>query len=303
MLIIGIDENGLGPILGPLIVTATAFEADSYSPEMFWQAADAELVTDDSKKIFSSSKLGSAEAAVWAWLKKFGINPLTFAGLYDDIVLPMPLKRLCTLLPAWCAPSASALPCFAAKRELDWINNESKGLSLQNIIPKTVRAFSICPGAYNLATEKDEQNKFALDFMLMLKLVENLSVGHNGDVLVLCGKVGATNKYGSWFKRYYGGLWMPEEETAQISTYRIVPYGKISFIRDGDASHLPIAAASMIGKYIRELAMHDINSLLSNPGDKPVSGYRDKVTARFIENTKTKRNAMKIPDSCFLRNS
>ena len=39
----------------------------------------------------------------------------------------------------------------------------------------------------------------------------------------------------------------------------------------------------MIGKYLRELAMRDLNTLLEKPGLRPASGYRDKVTAEFVQ--------------------
>ena len=303
MLVIGIDENGLGPVLGPLLVTAAAFETEQYDAEQFWKAAGAELLTDDSKKIFSSTKLGSAEVAVWAWLRKFGIKPTTYADLFSRIVQPMPVERPCTLEPAYCGPSATPLPCFAAGKDMAWLSEESKSLAVRGIRPAAVRAFSICPGAFNRACAVEGMNKFALDFMLMLRLVMSLSEGYEGDVLALCGKVGSTRKYGPWFGRFHGGLWMPEEETPEISTYRIVPFGRISFIRDGDGSHLPIAAASMVGKYLRELAMRDINTLLLSPGIRTASGYRDKITQQFIEKTEALRHEVGLKDACFLRDS
>ena len=303
MLVIGIDENGLGPVLGPMLVTAAAFETESYDPERFWQAAGAELLTDDSKKIFSSTKLGSAEAAVWAWLRKFGIKPTTYADLFSRVVQPVPVERPCTLEPAFCGPSAVPLPCFAAKKDLEHLSEDAKSLAVRGIRPAAIRAFSICPGSFNRVCSAEEMNKFALDFMLMLRLVVILSEGYEGEVLALCGKVGSTRKYGPWFGRFYNGLWMPEEETAEISTYRIVPFGRISFIRDGDSSHLPIAAASMVGKYLRELAMRDLNTLLLEPGIKTASGYRDKITQQFIEKTEKRRTEVGLTDPCFLRNS
>jgi ribonuclease HII len=304
MLIIGIDENGLGPVLGPLLVTAVAFEAPSYDANEFRKASEEELFADDSKKVFSATKLGFAETAVWAWLQKFNIAVGTFHDLVSQIVLPMPVKRPCDPLFSFCEPSSTPLPCFATKKNLDWSSKDSIALAQRGIRPVAVRSFALCPGAFNLATGGEcGENKFALDFMLMLRLIEAVSSGRS-DVLTLCGKVGSTRKYGPWFQRFFrGGLWTAEEETPEISTYLTSSMGRMSFIRDGDASHMPISVASMVGKYLRELYMRDINASLKGQGIRPASGYRDKVTEQFIEKTEEKRKEIGLNNECFLRNS
>jgi ribonuclease HII len=96
---------------------------------------------------------------------------------------------------------------------------------------------------------------------------------------------------------------MAKEETQSISTYRIAPNRTVSFIRDGDAAHLPIAVASMIGKYARELAMRDLNTLLQTPNTRQTSGYHNKITTAFVEKSKKRREAIGLEDKCFLRNS
>jgi ribonuclease HII len=137
----------------------------------------------------------------------------------------------------------------------------------------------------------------------MLKLFDRLSRDYNGEVLGLFGKVGSARKYGPWLQDANIGLWMTEEETRNISTYRIAPKRTVSFIRDGDATHLPIAVASMIGKYARELAVHDLNTLLETPGVRKTSGYHNHLTAIFVEKTAERRTEIGLKDRCFIRNS
>lgn len=301
MLIIGIDENGLGPVLGPLVVTASVFEAETYDPEHFWKTAEEGLVADDSKRIFLKSKMKTAEEATLTWLKAFRIASGTYATLVDEVVISSPFQRPCPMVPAYCAPSGTPLPVFS-KPERHLLDGRER-LIEQGITPLTFRAHMLCPGMFNDATSNGDLNKFALDCRLMLSLIKTIGTTYEGEVLALCGKVGSTKKYGSWLKASGIGLWTAEEESAAVSTYRIVPYGRVSFIRDGDASHLPIAVASMVGKYLRELAMRDLNMLFASQNIRPASGYRDKVTAHLIEQTEEAREQIGIKPGCFLRNS
>lgn len=303
MLVVGIDENGLGPLLGPLVVTAAAFEVASYDVEELWRVAGSELLADDSKKVFSSSRLGSAEVATLAWLNEFGLRPRSYAELTDAVLASPPMPMPCPLVPGYCLPSSARLPVWASETELGWLSKGSGLLAGTPVRPASVRAFSICPGRFNTALARPGMNKLALDCLLMLRLVRSLASEYSGEVLALCGKVGSTKNYGPWLQDAGLGLWMAEKETPEESRYRVQPLGTVSFIRDGDAGHLPIAVASMIGKYLRELAMRDLNTLLERPGMRRASGYRDKVTAEFVEKTADAREAIGFKDECFLRNS
>jgi hypothetical protein len=57
----------------------------------------------------------------------------------------------------------------------------------------------------------------------------------------------------------------------------------------------------MVGKYLRELAMERLNRALGREGRTRASGYRDRVTARFVAETAAERVAAGIADDCFLR--
>jgi ribonuclease HII len=306
MWVVGIDENGLGPLLGPLVVTAAAFETPRYDRDTFWRAVKDILPADDSKKLFSRNSIKSAERATLSWLGAFGIEAVSHEDLAARICPAPPFA-----LPAdepdctWCAPGRSPLPLWTTAADGDASVEARKSCARSDIRPAMVRSFSVCPGIYNAATADGTMNKFQLDFQLMMELVKTLCAqsASDGELLVLCGKVGSTRYYGPWLEAAGFGAWSVEEEEREISSYRVPGIGKISFIRDGDGIHLPVAVASMVGKYLRELAMYDINCRLALPGVRSASGYRDKVTKEFVVRTEDRRRELQLEDGCFLRNS
>ncbi|MDD5307596.1 MAG: hypothetical protein PHU25_09790 [Deltaproteobacteria bacterium] len=300
MLVVGVDENGLGPLLGPLVVTAAAFEADAYDTGRFWDALGEDIVAADSKEIFSPSRLDRAEAATLAWLGAFGIRPATDLELEERAGLPMPFARPCpSPVPGPCRVEPIILPAWSGSPTSTDIAGR---LLASGVRVRDVRAMVVCPGAFNRALEAEDTNKLALDFSLMMALVAHFASGWTGEMLLLCGKVGSTRRYGPWLDRAPLGPWLALEEAAESSTYRS---GRLtlSFVRDGDGLHLPVAVASMVGKYLRELGMARLNRVLALPGARPASGYRDRVTAAFVASTADKRRAQGLPDSCFLRRS
>src|SRR5262245_41040971 len=61
MIIVGIDENGLGPRLGPLVATAAALRVESYKPQKLARAG-ARLRITDSKKVSAFGNMAHRES-------------------------------------------------------------------------------------------------------------------------------------------------------------------------------------------------------------------------------------------------
>jgi ribonuclease HII len=295
MLIVGVDENGLGPLLGPLVVTAVAFEAEGYDRRAFFESSQGSLVADDSKNLFSKARLNKAETETLAWLAEFGHHPQTAQALRDIVVQKAPWGLACQGNGV-CSLKAErlALPCFGGTEDT------SAAARLPGITPVGIKAISLCPGRYNEALASG-MGKLELDFRLMYALVSAFGAETGGELLALCGKVGATRSYGSWLSRAGAVLFSAIHEQPARSEYRVAGLGTLNFEKDADSLHLPVAVASMIGKYLRELAMRELNLALGRDQGDAVSGYRDPRTKAFVDETEPLRDTLGWPQGCFLR--
>ncbi|MBN2802757.1 MAG: hypothetical protein JXR91_06660 [Deltaproteobacteria bacterium] len=303
MIVIGIDENGLGPALGPMVVTGAAFKiaGDVYNSDDLWKIISDTLPADDSKKIFSRNSPAKGEGAILKWASLFNLNLENTDNFLDSITFDMPLpcpdskKFICRPetpmnIPMWTTIEKST----PHERDLQSIKD-------LDIMPLKALSANICPGLFNKTTE-DGVNKLNLDFNLMIEFINSIYMEFPGEkIIAICGKVGGTKNYLKWFEAL--NLFDVEivKEIQNESIYKTT-FGTISFIKDADASHMPVAVASMLGKYVREIEMININKRLNNTG-KDVSGYRDVRTKAFISETAEIRKKLEIEERCFLRTS
>jgi ribonuclease HII len=302
MLVIGVDENGLGPLLGPLVVTAAVFDVDEYDQGAMWQALPGRLRAADSKQIFSRGTMGTAERHTLAWLAALGAETATHQGLVRSICVPLPWSVPCDHAePEPCRPGSVTLPVWRSSTAMVDQREIRERLGAGGVRPVAVRALAACAGAFNRAVIRPGMNKLRLDFEMMLHLVAGIADEADRPIEAVCGKVGSTRRYGQWLDGLGRFLWSALEETPKRSSYRLSGLGTVSFVRDADASHLPVAVASMVGKYLRELAMLRLNIGLGRDPAHAASGYRDPVTARFAEETAERRKAIGLAEHCFYR--
>ena len=305
MLVMGVDENGLGPRLGPLVATSVVLETPRYARAALCERGLA-LGLTDSKETGGFGRMGFIESVALALLNRGGGGrPGSADGLLDRVS-----PELRQRLRACCPDDPTAEQCWAVDLRLPAFGGDGSygealvdrlvGRSSLRIVD--VRSRVACAGVLNakLAAGK---NKLAVDLELFEDLISSAHVCHGSPLLVVCGMIGGIRDYGSRLSRFDEHRVKPLAARRGQRRYMVDGVGEVRFEVDADARHLPVALASIVGKYVREICMRRIGEFYrqGDPGLKLASGYHDPVTTRFIEATEPSRRRLGIAPSCFRR--
>lgn len=286
--ILGIDENGLGPLMGPLVVTGVLLKQIS---EKHWLDD-----ISDSKQFFSRtaekfSKLETVAASLF-YLKE-GREPTSPAEILynfckDSICLSG--INICTgNIPKKFYWSSHQQRKNKQAHFCEWF-------SAYNIKIKAINSVSLCPRRINDFTSKDN-NKFLLDLCAFCDIVKETSDKNN--LFIYAGRVGGMKFYTKRLKYL-----LPEyrcktlEENKDRSLYRMSSPREeftFGFFTDVEKISFSAALASLVGKYIRELYMEGIRRTLDISTN--ISGYHDSKTTSYIRNNDFGR----FPSSCLFR--
>jgi len=299
---IGVDENGLGSRLGPLVVTAVLARTEGDGDRVLSRRLPRSLRSslDDSKRLVSHTDVRLGEA----WARELVMPEATTPG---ELFAELSLEGV-TLLQKPC-PEHAAAQCWNAEREvfeapaalLRRVARHRGLLRDKGVEIVAVKSSVVCTEALNRA-RRAGRNRFVSDLHAMESLVLALRKTAGADVRAVCGKVGGMAEYSRFFGPLGGWLHNVLEEGKARSSYRFPGVGELSFVRDADASDPLVMLASLVGKYVRELFMTRIASHYPVHDDEPrPSGYHDPVTARFVSRTALVRKRRKMPDRCFER--
>ena len=306
---IGIDENGLGPRLGPLVVTAvvalTSGPGNAKAESRPRGALRKRL--DDSKKLVAYGDTGLGEAWARAIVRRMGLGN---AASPEAVVRALSLDGA-DALRAPCPPTHAG-QCWSASGEafgcdgelLEQVERDLDRLEAAGVSVTRAACVVTCARRLNEAGVRG-LTRFDVDLHAMERLVLDARERAGRDVVATCGKVGGYDRYSEAFGPLAGRLHAIAGEGRARSEYAFPGLGRLAFVRDADAKHLLVCMASLVGKWVRDALMARIvryHRALSAPAELPdASGYHDPVTSRFIHATRLTRAARELPDTCFER--
>lgn len=279
--VVGIDEAGYGPNLGPLVQAAVAlklpgtggWDALARVVRRAHERADARLLVDDSKKVYTKGGLEALERGVWAivgaeprplreflWsggdVPAWGEELLAEAWFDGDEVLPLHIDPGA----AWDASEP-----FRAALDQSWTGD-------YRLVP--------APRFNRMVDEYGSKGTVLGRGLIELVGALLAAVPDDGEPLAFaCDKQGGRNFYAPLLQEAFPEGWVvAERESADESRYRVEGLSRevrITFRPRADGDSPPVALASMLCKYLREVCMAQFNRYWARhvPGIAPTAGY------------------------------
>jgi hypothetical protein len=291
-IVAGIDEAGLGPVLGPLVVSAAAFSVpDDSARASLWQLLaaavarrpgkrHARIAIADSKDLYSGLRgaagLGRLERGVLAMLATRGLLPQSLAGLLE-IVSP-PAAREASAYP-WYRQLHLPLPVEQSMLEAVLSANALDAAMQQAKVKLLIlRSETVFEREFNRLTQATNKAQMLLDVTSRL-LLRLWQMAEGQRLIVHVDHQGGRVRYLEPLARVFeGASFKVLEEDDSRSSYRLTApprRAEIHFAVDCENRQLPVALASMTSKYLRELFMRIYNSYWSQhvPDLAPTAGY------------------------------
>lgn len=282
---IGVDEAGYGPNLGPLVVAATVWDVpEAIDEDGLWETYDGvvsrhanrdgrSIHIADSKQVHSSSAgIGPLERSALAILELAGQRRDDFRDLWDE--LHVGNERAACREP-WFRDGNAALPAAIDIASIAVLVNAWR----QRCDDGRCRlarcgAILIHAEGFNQAVERSG-SKGRLLSETTFRLIRRLwDPADQRPTIIQCDKHGGRDRYAELLAEAFPET-MPLtlEETRTCSRYRL---GRAEFqFRARSEVHLPVAAASILAKYLRELSMDIFNWFWSEQIQdlQPTRGY------------------------------
>lgn len=317
--LVGTDEAGYGPNLGPLVISATVWEApDGVGGDDLFERlrhvvaskidgisrTGPRVAMADSKMLYASGKgLRHLERGLWAALGLLNRRPRTWRDVWHvlDRDALDPMRRI-----PWYAGHDGPVPLDCDGEEMEPLVEALRdGLAAAGVRLLAVRSRTIFEDEFNELLERHGSKGAALShetLALAARMIEPLP---QGPISMICDKHGGRDRYGPLLSAHFPE-WLVEvrAEGRTRSVYRFGPAQRRVEVRFcvGAESCLPAALASMASKYLRELAMRALNDYWQRhvPELQPTAGYPQDAK-RFRTDIAATQAKLRIADRALWR--
>ncbi len=314
--IVGIDEAGLGPILGPLVISSTAFRLpDQYLKKDLWQVLKKSTAN---KRKHLAGRLLIADSKK-AYTKSLGLKHLdrtTLAALSCLDIKPQNLSEFLTRISDGSVKRLSRYKWYAEIKD-SRLNPSSKDIQLasavfakdlekNNMSLASVNSSCIDVACYNELIDKIQNKSSAVFGITCRHIKQAFDKFGRENLQILIDRQGGRTRYAKHLLKMFPKADLKVlKETQSLSSYRITQEDKkmkLHFMIKADDRHLPVALSSMISKYIRELMMAELNSyfLSFNNNIEPTAGYW-KDGKRFLADIEEHLPEMKYEKNFLIR--
>jgi hypothetical protein len=289
MWVVGIDEAGYGPNLGPLVQAAIAVRLPDADPAGWetlrphvrrcGEGTDKRVMVDDSKKVHAgangvarlerglASVVGVPAGPLGDWLRAIALP-----GIADELGCE-----------PWYDP-ADAVPLGS-----ETCPDLRPALAEQGVEARVMATSLICAPLFNkvVAGSGSKGTVLTAGVCGLLGAVAR-SVPAGEPVLVQVDQLGSRRFYGPLLEAAFPYCRViVEAEGADESRYRVDDDGRevrVVVRPRSDGEGVSVALASMLAKYLREVCMRQFNRFWAQhvPGLKPTAGYPTDAK-RFFE--------------------
>lgn len=318
----GIDEAGLGPLLGPLCLGYSIFRIPTKGGDL-WKRLESEvtqtardglkrIVVADSKKVYARNARGRErlETTVLAFLALLkGGKSISGADLLRTPPPSIRPRAADIALHPWYEHLPAEVPIWTPSDRLT-IRSAKLRRAMENVRLELLEAGCRLAPAYELNRSFEEtDNKSRSVMLLVLELLQHFWDSYSNEELrVVVDRQGGRWRYGRVLHEAFQGTKLEIiDESPEMSRYLIEEPGEgrkmhVTFAERGEERAFSVALASCFAKYTRELSMEAFNAYFTalQPDLRPTAGYTTDGR-RWLKDAAPALAAAQLQDRTLLR--
>ncbi len=298
---LGLDESGLGPMLGPLVCASSVFQLDAFENDdhfatkiagvVSWkEKKKGKLFVGDSKKVYTPSK----------GLKDLETSALSFYFLLHE---PVTFKEMLEQSHPGLVARLEQLPWYQGDFPLPIERDRDYILMQRDLLAKALETAGIRFAGYDLRLFSEAEfnqavdrleNKGLVNFESFASIVKARYGWTTGTLLCALDRQGGRESYKELLEPLFteGEKILGREMTEARSLYEVRGercHAFLSFEVEGDDKRFAIGLASIFAKYVREGCMKLFNQYWQEkaPGIRPTAGYATDAR-RFLTDLATR---------------